>query len=578
MPISPSNTQGYRFGSKAEKKIYHKALKEGIFLHQDRYLFHSLSIVETGNEKIKAEIDFVYMDAECILFLEVKGGEIRYDSSVNQWYLMGGTEKGDPFRQAYQGLYQTRDTHLVRLFSGKGVRNRLAFGIGVIFPESISPPEFVRREVAAMEYDPALIYDYNEYKNQGSFAKYITRLKSYWQSHRQFSGREGISRKELSAVAAYFRKDLHFTLPVSDLIDRSGSDVIHFTSFQMYALETVEANPGRGGLITGGPGTGKTALALELLTRSLLRGKRTLMVCFNKNLAFHLNSQVNNPYPQGDYMICNLHALLRDNDFLVQPSPNGNGEEYWERTLPLFFARNIKADKVGHYDYLIVDEGQDIMNEYQIEALGKLVKGDLEGGNWTIFLDKEFQKIYNPDPEYYFQYLREAYSTILIPLVLNCRNTLSIISSASFQTGLPAMPCMRTESDWDSIVRTYSSEKDCLVQVRTKIKEFQVKSIPAEDITILCTERGQVTDFLSELGDRLIDSAQRHPGKTCISTIHAYKGLENKFILIIGPAHYDNSIRQQMQLLYTANTRATCQSILYLSKKYEPLLSKNIRL
>src|SRR5688572_13437658 len=199
MPISPNSLNGYDFNSNAEKNIYSAAKESGYFDNTERYLFHSLKIVKTGGKKVKAEIDFVYLDNEFLLFLEVKGGEVKFDSLKNEWWVMGGTEKGDPFDQAYKGLFQTRDNLLPDLFKSKSVSERLIFGIGVLFPECLKPNEFKKSTVGQMEFDPALIYDYNDHKQKG-LINYIKKIKQYWAAHPQFANRTGLSSKEVSTI------------------------------------------------------------------------------------------------------------------------------------------------------------------------------------------------------------------------------------------------------------------------------------------------------------------------------------------------------------------------------------------
>jgi hypothetical protein len=577
MPISPSTIQGYPFGSKAERKIHEYALKEGVFSDPSKYLFHSLSIVNTGNNKVKAEIDFVYLDSDCILFLEVKGGQVKFDSSFNQWYVMGGTEKGDPFKQAYDGLFNTRDRLLPALFKAMGVSNRLVFGVGVLFPDCQKPQLFTKYRVSNMEYDPELIFDYDDNAKTNPFGKYIDRIKKYWTAHPQFWGREGISRRELTNIANYFRQDLHFKLPISDILTKSVKEVKHFTAMQMYILDTVAYNPARGALIIGGPGTGKTMLALELLRRSLAKGNKTLFICFNRNLVDYLLLKATSMELQGEFKITNLHALLRDRAYIdADPLPIEDSVDFWPQKLPLYFSKNLKKDIIGTFDYLIVDEGQDIMNEYQIEALGKLVSGDLDSGQWAIFLDKEYQKIFNEHPEEYLEYLREAYPNITVPLVLNCRNTFSTVGSASLQTGLPKMPCMRNEHTWISIIKYFVSEKDLLNLVKETIAKHLTEGIEMKDITVLCYDNKQVMTLRDSIGAKSHQSAISVPHRINVLTIQSYKGLENEFILIIGPSNYEPLDKRQMQLLYMANTRACSQSILFINRKYKGALEENI--
>lgn len=577
MPISPSNIQGYSFGSAAERTVYDFAVNEKTFNNSDRYLFHSLSICHTGNAKIKGEIDFVYLDRECILFLEVKGGSVKYDAAMNDWYVMGGTVKGDPFKQAYDGLFQTRDTLLVNLFGNRQVTGRLTFGIGVMFPECIMPQEFVRRSVSGMEYDPTLIFDFSDTSKMMCLSNYIERLKKYWTSHIQFRGREGISARELSTVADFFRKSFHFSLPITNLIEKGGKEQYSFTKIQMYSLDTLDFNPGKAGLIQGGPGTGKTILALELLRRKCLEGKKVLFLCFNKNLLNYLKARL----PLLGIDIDNvemrhLHGLLRDEDYVDSTAPpvEDNNEQYWSVILPLFFFRHLKQEYKSRFDYVIVDEGQDILNEYQFDAIGSLLNGGLDSGAFAVFLDKDFQNIYNKDAEEYFSFLRHAYPTIMLPLQVNCRNTTSMVRTAAVQTGLPMMKCLRQLESWKSQIKFSSSEKDRNNQLIDILAKLEKDGVGREQINILCADGSQVDNVLA------IDRKKFHTGalplknRIGVLTIHSFKGLENQFIVTLAPDNYEPNNLQQMHLLYIANTRACAQSIVLIDRKFKYIIDE----
>lgn len=577
MPISPSNTQGYSFGSAAERAVYDFAVSEKIFNNSERYFFHSLSICDTGNNKVKGEIDFVYLDRECILFLEVKGGVVKYDAASNDWYVMGGTVKGNPFKQAYDGLFQTRDKLLVDLFGNRQVSGRLTFGIGVMLPDCIMPEEFTSRSVSGMEYDPALVFDFNDASKKQSLGIFINRLKKYWSRHAQFRGREGISARELSTVADFFRKTLHFRLPVTDLIEKAGQEQQTFTNIQMYSLDTLDYNPGKAGLIQGGPGTGKTILALELLRRRCSEGKRVLFLCFNKNLLNCLKGKL--PLLGIDMTkveMRHLHGLLRDGDYVdsALPPVDGENDQYWSVNLPLFFCHHLKQEYKGKFDYVIIDEGQDILNEYQFEAVGSLLNGGLDSGAFAVFLDKTFQNIYNKDADEYFSFLRDAYPTIMLPLQVNCRNTISMIRTAAVQTGLPMMKCLRQLESWKSQIRFFSSVKDRNNQLTDILTNLDRDGVGREQISILCADSKQVDDILAIGGAKFHSGAIPLKNRISVLTIHSFKGLENQFIVTLAPENYEPNNLQQMHLLYIANTRACAQSIVLIDRKFKYIIDE----
>jgi hypothetical protein len=576
MPISPSSLNGYEFSSTAEKNVYLSAVESKYFNNTERYLFHSLNMVKTGDKKTKGEIDFVYLDKECILFFEVKGGAVKFDSLKNQWYVQGGTQPGDPFKQAYQSLFYTRDVLLPDLFGNRALPNRLIYGIGVLFPDTLKPHEFAKSTLGQMELDPELVYDYGDHKKR-NLISYIEKVKAYWSKHPQYIGRYGLSQKELTTISRYFRQDLLFKLPFTDILKKEADEMSRLTAMQMYVLDNLNYNPNKGGIIMGGPGTGKTLLALELLKRSLEKGNRTLLVCFNKNLAEHLTSQAKNLIGKGNFIITHLHGLYRNEDYWqFAPTVIENTDDYWSRALPLQFARNVKQSEASSFDYIIVDEGQDILNEYHFEALGCLLKGGLDAGNWAIFLDKEYQNIYNPDADEYFEYLREVYPCFINSLRLNCRNTISTIKRASLQTGFPEMECLRRDQAWNSEIRFYSSDVDLKNSINQAISKMEMDGIEKKDIAVLCTDKYQLFSFLQSYPNKYIESAFAVTGKICISTVHSYKGLENKFILICGPEAYDPKDRKQMSLIYIANTRATAQSIIYLNVRYQQIITDRV--
>lgn len=109
-------------------------------------------------------------------------------------------------------------------------------------------------------------------------------------------------------------------------------------------------------LVNGGPGTGKTLIALHIAREYASAGKRVLYVCFNSLLASHLKQNC------GDITnltICNFHKLdtkLCEKN-LKERGLGASGID-WEATDKAFHEK-IKLAVRDKFDVILVDEAQD---------------------------------------------------------------------------------------------------------------------------------------------------------------------------------------------------------------------------
>ena len=116
MPVLPKYRNN--FTNNAEKEIFNKAVKSEYFQNSKRFFIHSLRN-QKANKKVVGEIDFVYLDDQFIIFLESKGGPVKYDSQKDEWMVLGGTKKGDPFAQVTSYLFYVRNTLFPQYFPKK---------------------------------------------------------------------------------------------------------------------------------------------------------------------------------------------------------------------------------------------------------------------------------------------------------------------------------------------------------------------------------------------------------------------------------------------------------------------------
>ena len=67
---------------------------------------------------------------------------------------------------------------------------------------------------------------------------------------------------------------------------------------------------------------------------------------------------------------------------------------YYSDILPERFIEAYVDSGAEPFDYLIVDEAQDLMNEKYLEVFDLILSGGLKNGKWTFFIDAENQNIY----------------------------------------------------------------------------------------------------------------------------------------------------------------------------------------
>ena len=291
-------------------------------------------------------------------------------------------------------------------------------------------------------------------------------------------------------------------------------------------------------LVTGGAGTGKTMLVLEWAKRSIERGERTLVVCFNKPIADQLQRSLTGT----DAMVGTYHdiaiQLLEPHGFRVGASPT---TEYW-----LNVPTDALAFHAGHigtpFDTIIIDEGQD-MYPHWFESLERLL--DPNGPHKLLVVADPSQAIYvNPwtPPE----------DMTEMPLVYNLRNCSAIAKLVQRLGGpwpLPSAPY------GDAVVHLHAGGmKEVRKRVRDAVKTLsQTYGIPFSQIAVLTThthERDSLLDGPLE-GCRLVRWIDRCEDGVLCETVQRTKGLERTAVILV-----DMSGEPDAMLVYVGVSRA----------------------
>ncbi|CAB5505610.1 hypothetical protein THERMOT_2182 [Bathymodiolus thermophilus thioautotrophic gill symbiont] len=485
MTIIPA--QPYATNSRAEYRVFDK-LKTA-FVNDDKYLaFHSLNLTKHRYKRF-GEADFVILCEYGLFVFEVKGGGVCCENDI--WQTVDRNRQmhkiQNPFKQAEGALHaineEIKDTHLFDAL-------KISVGYGVIFPD-------IEFSLKSSEWDFSTICDSQKFKN---FEGFLQKFFEYW--HTKKSNKDKLTVENIKAIGQYLRPNFEVIESLYNQLNKFEEASCQLTQEQYKYLDIAAAN--KRILCSGGAGTGKTFLAVELSKRLAKENKKVMVVCKSKWLRQYLRTKIVNEFV----------------------------------TVATIKSAKITMKRAGirRYEVLIIDEGQDLFNFDDIACLNSLVKGELKQGEWYIFHDINNQSgLFDAVNKEAFELLK-SYPHSNIPLTVNCRNTGPIIKKI---TSLLAVDIGGSELKNGPQVREYNDKLKNGERLNLVIAELLNESIPPSSITILsplCYEESSVS-WASE-NHQIIKldefSIQSFPVKNIsFAEIKNFKGLENEVIVVI---------------------------------------------
>ena len=534
--------------SQAEKRLFSEF--RNTTTHGYCIILHSLGLSEHVNN-IFGEIDFVVICSQGVLCIEVKGGEVSCNKGVwkftNRYGKVNEKTEG-PFQQVQGNMHSLR-SHLLKRLGHTDALVSCQYASCVIMPDC----EFTYEGI---EIIPEILFDKNSYKGLENTINYSFK---YWRDklQKQHGFKGGmLTDDEMKRLAKLLRGDFCFVPPMKDMIDTTSKALLALTDEQYHVLESLEENERT--LVSGVAGAGKTLLAMEQARRICWSGREVLFICFNRSISSYVQYQFEKE--NLDIKACTLHSLLGE-----APDDDQDPADYFERLLPEQF---MKRADIKEYDYLVVDEGQDLFRAAYLPCLGKLLKGGLKDGNWLIFFDQN-QNLYNTNNQFDSCLGRlKRCGAASFKLTINCRNTKQIADANTLTTGIPDIG--RPKINGLSVKYVpYQNKKDEHQILEKLLQELKTEGVCGRDLIILsryslansanCLHNNPVS---RSIGIMKSTGQMWRATKTEIrfSTISAFKGLESKAVILID---VDNFTDQTARLLnYVAISRAT--SLLYI--------------
>jgi hypothetical protein len=480
--------------------------------------FHSLNLTRHPYKRF-GEIDFLVTSPRGILVLEVKGGGVKCIDGRWVYTDRAGREHAkneSPFRQAESALHGLM-SRLQDRFS-KRVLDEFAFGYGVIFPDC-------EWRQAGSEWDPHTLADAKAFRR---FDRWLESLFNYWRDKAASQRKgDGASASALKEIQGFLRPDFETIPALGSQVRQIEDNLVRLTEDQYALLDIVEANPRT--FCTGGAGTGKTFLAVELARRWTASGDQVLLVCASPWLKAWIHGQLA------------IKGLMISTCDAVPTAASRAG--------------------ITQFDKLIVDEAQDLMQIASLDILDAHLKGSLSQGNWCLFGDLQNQAGLVGQME---QEALEWISQLVparLPLRINCRNTLQVIDA--IKDKLSAHMGVRGTGSGPTVRHaSFDNRTAAAAALEWEIKELGNLGLAHSQITILSplsyreslaaelpTKTRSAIRELDEYGIRNFP-----PDAISFSTIANFKGLENDAVIVIDlPAESDPS---SAALSYVGMSRA----------------------
>lgn len=535
--------------SQAEAKVY-RAFRDG--LPRDFVVFFQVGwILRREEEQAKdGETDFVICHPDLgYVCVEVKGGGVGFDSSSGDWFSVDRHRNkhaiNNPVSQALKAKYSIRSKlNEHQRWRDLSLANVLR-GHAVFFPDVGDANALSRSDMP-----PALIGCSRDLQDVKAW---VDAVFAYWGN--DASGFTSIGRRGVDVFREVFARSFEVApLISSQLADQEARRLI-LTKDQIRVLDFLRSR--RRVAVSGGAGTGKTVLALEKARRLASEGFRTLLTCYNRQLADHLSSLCSgtqNLDVMSFHQLCHRQVERANRasgrDLVSEAKVTYPGKDLFEVQLPnaLGYSLEILPDR---YDAIVCDEGQDFREEFWVPL--ELLLSDYDRSPLYVFYDDN-QNLYARAGT--FPIRDEPFS-----LTTNCRNTAPIHEAAyKHYKGVPVSP---PEIQGDDVQFDESASRESqATKIHARIVNLIAKQgVKPGDITVLLADAMHKSEYYIAL-KRLplpktatwLEEGIRDKSAVLIDTIQRFKGLESPIVFLWGLDAVDFSRRHE--LLYVGMSRA----------------------
>ncbi len=536
----------------------------------DWVVFHSLEIAKHVSQ-VQGEADFVVIaPGHGVLVIEVKSHESIEADGHGRWrYGNRDWTTRSPFEQASGAQHS-----IIEYLESKGA-GPVGYPIfHAAWLTQLSKSKFAP-SIGWHEWQLLDAADLAGERAPGAIIRALTKASEHLAEtiggYRRVAGQPDASHT--AKVTELLTPRFQVELSAKELARRREHEQATFTADQVRILDVVGSNPRL--LVEGPAGSGKTWVAAEAARRASDSGKRTLVVVFNRLIEAKLADLCGEGIE-----VRRIHSLMAQvvdrhagKNEAQRKLASGRVEADWyDVTLPEQ-ALEAALELGPQFDYLVVDEAQDVALEQYLDVLDALMVGGLEKAPVFITGDFDHQVIYrrheavdkDEAPDARATVLRRIPGLVTLQLRSNVRTTPEVARFVAELIGEPTLYSehRRTDDDQVSVERhtiTTMAEQQALLA--DAVERILSEPFTVRELVILSPYARERSAAGQALADRTADSRLTSRLGTGIDdatrirwgSIHEFKGLEAPAVIL---TDVDLSKGYHCDLLYVGASRAT---------------------